>query len=238
MNVETLMLTVSYEEIPDDDALIDELITLVDRAVAPRASPAKKRRTSGKSVWRFLSNLLFYSALMLAIVAALVYSAGPGEIKSLFGYSYFTVMTPSMESSIPPGSLIVTKKTDANQLQIGDVITFFSYDADSTVTHRIVEIINDGELSFRTKGDDNQSEDPDPVPAKRLVGKVVFHLGAVGSAMLLLQKHLILVLVLFFLAIALSFTLQQLLRKEDMARVRPQKKRNNTTVPIPATGYG
>ena len=223
-----------YEEIPDDEALLDELIGLVDKTLAasrPRNGfydfppmPAKKRPAIGKVLWRAFSSILFYGALALVILAAFVYSAGPGEVKSLFGYSYFTVMSPSMKSSIPTGSFILTKKMGTDQLRPGDVITFFASGIDETVTHRIVEVIPDGGLAFRTKGDDNDTPDSELVPADRVIGKVVLHLKHLGNAMLFLKQHIGWVLAIFVLLLALSMTLGWLFRKEDLPAKSSQRK--------------
>ena len=229
-----------WEEIPDDEALLDELIDLVDKSLTSGPSnngfsdvslaPLKKRSV-GKGLWRAVSSILFYGALALVILVAFVYSAGPGEVKSLMGYSYFTVMTPSMRSSIPPGSFIVTKKTEASELQIGDVITFFASGIDETVTHRIVEVIPDSELQFRTKGDDNHEPDSEPVPGSRVIGKVVFHVKYLGSVMLLLKQHIGWVLAIFFLLFALSLTLGWVFRKE-VAPMKPPPQQKQQQKPM------
>ncbi|MCL2107227.1 MAG: signal peptidase I, partial [Oscillospiraceae bacterium] len=190
MIAETVPLMPPHEAIPvieeilrgakvrEDDELLDELIRLVDGICPPKehlwpaAMPAPPKRLSGKAVWRMVSGVLFYGVLLLAILAAFLFSGAPGEVKNLFGFSYFTVMTPSMKSSIPPGSLILTKKTDTDKLMAGDVITYFSSDAGATVTHRIVEELHE-EAAFRTQGDDNSSPDPEPVSAARVGGKDV-----------------------------------------------------------------
>lgn len=225
-----------HEDIPDDEVLLDEMIALVDNArpigLPWQGSsvfdplPPEKRRSPGKVLWRIISGSLFYGALILAILAALVYSNGPGEVKNLLGFSYFTVMTPSMQSSIPTGSLIITRKVAADSLEVGDVITFFSTNSDTTITHRIVEIVSGDGLQFRTKGDDNNTEDPDLVPSGRIVGKVVFHVGTLGKLMLALQEHIAWVLALFFLTLLTSFALQQLLRKEERPP-KPKRSRRN-----------
>ena len=118
--------------------------------------------------------------------------------------------------SLPVGSLIVTRRTDAQALQIGDAITFFA--ANNTITHRITDISHgyDG-LEFQTKGDDNTYIDPDPVSADRVIGRVVFHVRYLGHAMLFMQQNIIWVLGMFFLLILLSFTVQQFLRKDEQA---------------------
>ena len=221
------------EDIPDDEVLLDELIGLVDRSLA-RSPPnnsfsdvssvhAKKRSLVGKGLWRAVSSILFYGALALVILAAFVYSAGPGEVKNLLGYSYFTVMTASMESSIPPGSFIITKKMAVEELQVGDAITFFASGLNETVTHRIMEIIPDEEIQFRTKGDDNADFDSEPVPGSRVIGKVVFHVKYLGRVMLQLKQYIGWVLVIFFLLFALSLALGWLFRKDDIPEKQQQQ---------------
>ena len=244
------------EGVPDDDALLDELIDLVDKATLDddyilsgrglfQAPPASKQRTWGAAARRMISTLLFYGILAMVILAAFVYSGGRGEVKNLLGYSYFTVMTKSMQSSIPSGSLIITKQTDVDKLIPGDIITFFAKDHGDTVTHRIVEVI-DGGLTFRTKGDDNQAPDSELVPAERVVGKVVFHAKAVGRAMLFTRQRIGWIAAIFLILLALSVTLGWAFRKDDekpggeKPRERQKKhyKSSVKPIPIPATGYG
>ena len=97
---------------------------------------------------------------------------------SIFGYSVFHVVSNSMEPTIPVGTLIVSQKTDIQNIKERDIITFRSletYMLGKMVTHRVVGIeeIN-GELSLRTRGDHNTSEDGHYVTAENLVGRVVY----------------------------------------------------------------
>ena len=233
MKAETMLPVLWHEEIPDDEAFIDEMLACLDAVVLPRLYqplPEKKKWFFGKTVWRTVSSVFFYGALVLALLAALVFTGDPGDVKNLVGFSYFTVMTPSMQSVIPVGSLIITRRTDAHALQIGDVITYFS--ANTTVTHRIVDILYQDGIEFQTKGDDNHSVDPDPVSVERVIGRVVFHVRYIGHAMLFMQQRIVWVLGIFLLLIALSFTLQQLLRKEEEeAGETPKKTVSNPGFP-------
>ena len=97
------------------------------------------------------------------------------------------VLTESMQSEIPKGSLVIAKQVDPNTLQIGDDITYMANQTTS-VTHRIVGINenyeNTGQRAFQTQGIMNDQPDSQPVPAVNVVGKVVFHsetLGVVAS---------------------------------------------------------
>ncbi len=112
------------------------------------------------------------------------------EVPSFLSISPMIVLTDSMYPGIKSGDLIVVSKVDAETLAAGDVISFFDPAGNGTavVTHRIVEILNDGgSLSFRTKGDNNNTEDKDPVPAKNLVGIYKFRIPGAGNVAMFMQ---------------------------------------------------
>ncbi len=95
---------------------------------------------------------------------------------SIFGHSIYYIVTGSMEPTIPQGSICITKKVDANELIVNDVITYRMDNGPISGfpnTHRIIEVL-DGN-SFRTKGDSNLIPDDDLVSEKQILGKVVFY---------------------------------------------------------------
>ena len=114
--------------------------------------------------------------LVLALAAALV------GVR-LFGIEPYTVLSGSMEPTYPVGSLIYVRDVDANDLQVGDPITYV-IEGGTVVTHRIVGIIpdygEDGSPGFKTKGDHNQVEDGTPVNGKNVLGKPIFHIPVLG----------------------------------------------------------
>ena len=76
-------------------------------------------------------------------------------------------------------------------LKKGDVISFFDPAGNgSTITsHRVVEVINeDGKISFKTKGDNNNTEDILAVPAENLVGIYTgFRIAGAGRIAMFMQ---------------------------------------------------
>lgn len=127
------------------------------------------------AIWRVMLILL---AVILAISAcALAYDkfVKKSKIPSVFGYSVLIVASPSMTGAIEEGDAIIIKKSDS--YAVGDVITYFPADENFSVTHRIVRMEGD---KFYTKGDANQSEDPDPVLIEQIAGKVAVKLDKVG----------------------------------------------------------
>lgn len=83
------------------------------------------------------------------------------------------IATQSMYPEIRAGDLVIIRECTPNDLKVGDVI---QYKRDRyTVVHRIKEIKQtDGEYIYITKGDNNTSEDMDPVRENQIVGKVIF----------------------------------------------------------------
>lgn len=139
---------------------------------------SEKKNLRGRvfsAIWRVMLILL---AVILAISAcALAYDkfVKKSKIPSVFGYSVLIVASPSMTGAIEEGDAIIIKKSDS--YAVGDVITYFPADENFSVTHRIVRMEGD---KFYTKGDANQSEDPDPVLIEQIAGKVAVKLDKVG----------------------------------------------------------
>ncbi len=147
-----------------------------------------KSRPKKCRVGKIIGECVFYSLLLLLLLSAVfVRTTSDGSPRSLAGYSGMIVLTESMQSEIPKGSLVIAKTVDPQTLQIGDDITYMANQTTS-VTHRIVGINenyeNTGQRAFQTQGIMNDQPDSQPVPAVNVVGKVVFHsetLGVVAS---------------------------------------------------------
>jgi signal peptidase I len=129
-----------------------------------------------------LTNILFCIVLFGLLVTGLFYAAGGA--RGLLGYSYFSVASESMQSEIPRGSLVITKRVDLNDIKVGNDIAF-RIDGDVVVTHRVIRIIpnckNSGERGFETMGLGNPLPDEEPVCADAVIGRVVYHVSGWGD---------------------------------------------------------
>lgn len=113
------------------------------------------------------------------------------EVPNIGGTLPLIVLTDSMLPEIESGDLIICHTIDAKDVKEKDVISFFDPVGNGTsiVTHRVIEVINDnGEISFRTRGDNNNTEDKDPVPAKNLVGIYKFRIAGAGNVAMFMQS--------------------------------------------------
>ena len=93
-----------------------------------------------------------------------------------------------MEPSYHVGSLVYVKPVDAAELEVGDVITF-ELGGGVRGTHRIIEVLEDnGSFSFRTKGDNNDEADPNPIRPEGIVGEVKFTIPYLGFLVAYIQQ--------------------------------------------------
>lgn len=122
--------------------------------------------------------------ICVLVSGILMFQLVRGETPSLFGYRVLHIVTGSMEPTLEIGGNVIIKSVDPATLEVGDIITFQSRDAQiygQANTHRIIEIHQgeDGNLSFVTKGDANPREDILQVAASDVYGKVVFYTNAI-----------------------------------------------------------
>jgi signal peptidase len=162
-----------------------------------------------------LSDILFYVAIFVILFSALA-SGGNGVPKVMMGYSFFTVQTSSMQDEIPKGSFIIVKQTAAEELRVGENITFLR-ERGPTVTHKIIDIYenyqNKGVRGFQTQGVNNANPDTEIVSEENIVGKVMFIIPGLGPALSYLSARIHLVLIIFVLFVVISFSLRGIFGK-------------------------
>ena len=109
----------------------------------------------------------------IILVSTLGYMVESGLINSV---SLLVVLSDSMSPTIKMGDLVLTTSINPSKVKEGDIITYTKRnDSNSFVTHRVIEVINQGnEISFKTKGDANEDADIRIIPSSNLKGKVLF----------------------------------------------------------------
>ena len=101
---------------------------------------------------------------------------------SILGFRQYVVSTGSMEPEYNIGDLIVIRETTKEEIKIGDVINYISETGIDTITHRVVDIIQkDGQTYYKTKGDNNNSVDPELVNYSQVKGILVFKISKLGT---------------------------------------------------------
>jgi len=128
-----------------------------------------------KRAGKWVGNILLGLLLCFVLFAFLVPTAFSGTLA--------IVRSSSMEPAMRAGALAVMLPVDAEDVKVGDVIAFEPpWDPDVVVSHRVIGVRYNGELSFDTKGDASEDSDPYYVPARNVHGKMVFSIPYLGYA--------------------------------------------------------
>ena len=145
----------------------------------------KEKNKRKEKVKKFLKSI--FIPIFVIICLALIYIGYQKIVQKknnieLFGYKMYVVLTGSMKPGINPSDIVVVKKVkDSNDIKNGDIITF-SVSSNSTVTHRVVDIVEDeGKILYKTKGDNNSSEDLDLVSFENIQGIFQFKISKIGA---------------------------------------------------------
>ena len=123
---------------------------------------------------KLVKNMLFWTSTVLLVVAILLIA-----IPKLFGIEFRAVITGSMTPEIPVGSLVVIVPTKAEDIKVGDDITFISV-GEKIVTHRVIEI-NHEKNEFITWGIANDKSAIDaPNKYENILGVAKLHIPLAG----------------------------------------------------------
>jgi signal peptidase len=104
-------------------------------------------------------------------------------VPRLTGATPYVVLTGSMQPQMPPGTLVVVKPVDADEITTGTVLTYQLESGKPTVvTHRVTSVGVDGkgELRFGTKGDANKEPDTRQVLPVQIKGERWYYVPYLG----------------------------------------------------------
>jgi signal peptidase len=124
----------------------------------------------GHRLARILGEIgLTLAALFGLLVTAITVTAARSGVQPM------VIRSGSMEPTIGTGSMVLTRRIDASEIKVGDVVAVERPDR-TTVTHRVVTVELNGDAAELTlKGDANKDPDPFPITARhaqRVMGEV------------------------------------------------------------------
>ncbi|MBR1384932.1 MAG: signal peptidase I [Ruminococcus sp.] len=174
-----------------------------------QAAETEPVRSTGYRVVSVVRTVFVYALAIAIILAAAMFAANRSPDKSIFGYRYYTVLTPSMSPTYDVGDMVFVRLKNGSDINVGDVITFNpSADSEAYLTHRVTERIDNyegsGVICFRTKGDANDTADSFLIDEDRVIGTVELGVPKLGLIVRFVQLRwyfvvpLILLLALFF----------------------------------------
>ncbi|MBR4261802.1 MAG: signal peptidase I [Bacilli bacterium] len=115
--------------------------------------------------------------ILLIILSIVIFQRVTHNKLALGNYYIFEIISGSMEPVYKAGDVIIVKKCDYESIEVGDDITYLGKEnnlKDLIVTHRVIEKFEyEGKLKLKTKGINNDVEDP-LINADQVYGKVVY----------------------------------------------------------------
>lgn len=124
--------------------------------------------------------------ILVAVVLFLFAARIMGETPSVFGYYIFSVSSDSMEPTLMVGDVILVQKTNAEDIQKDDIITYKSKDGSMygrDVTHRVVTEpqVKSGTYYYQTQGDAPGAPLDKAITYDQIEGKYVRKLHVIGK---------------------------------------------------------
>lgn len=118
--------------------------------------------------------------IILGITAIIAVSV---IIPRMFGATPYVILTGSMQPEMAPGTLVVARPVDPEELGTGNVVTYQLNSGDPTVvTHRVTQVglSSTGEYRFTTQGDANNAPDAKPVQPVQIMGERWYYVPYLG----------------------------------------------------------
>jgi signal peptidase len=167
----------------------------VSRPAPIRGSHRQPRRLLAPRVWSVGSVIgRVVTVLAVAVAASTVLTL------AWFNVHHQQVLIVTSGSMVPmfsAGDAVTVERPNPSELRVGDVVTFRTSAGGETTTHRIHQLKPRPEgLLFQTKGDANQTPDPNLVPASNVTGVMTGEIPYMGFWLAFFQSPLGKVLVL------------------------------------------
>ncbi len=132
--------------------------------------PTTTESTDGRPPWRRALGVVGLVALVLLVLPFVAYAV-PVTVGAEHSY---VVLSGSMEPTMSPGDVIYVEGVSAGAVEEGDVISFERNGEARPTTHRVVEVVEDGDgVVFRTKGDNNEDPDRELVKPSQVEGRLM-----------------------------------------------------------------
>jgi signal peptidase I len=155
----------------EPDVITEDAHLTTTAPVLPARGAARRAARTSRSYRR--RTVVMWSAtilLTLLVAATLLFQASGGR--------WFVVQTPSMGTTAPVGTLLLTTPVLLEDVQVGDVVSFHpSTTPDETYTHRVIAVDAEG---LTTQGDINGAVDPWKTDQHHLVGEATTILPGFG----------------------------------------------------------
>ena len=185
-----------------------------------------KRVSKLSTIFFIIKNVIYFGVFipLIIITSNIAYQTFkyPEKVPNIFGYKFFMMVNDQRDGVTEYGDLVFTKIIDIEEYEIGDVVAFRN--GSNTVTvHKIIEIntsIADKTRVFTMQTIENETDDTKFVRAINVEGKMVHKISKLGTAVLIAQEPLVLLLAIIIVLIIglIAYYIAQKLDERDMKR--------------------
>ncbi len=125
--------------------------------------------------------IIFLVAMIIINITLISKAKSDSEVVPDFlGFTPFIMSSGSMEPKLPVNDIIITKKIKAEDIKVGDIISY-KYE-NIIITHRVTKVKRVGDNYFyETKGDKNKVKDKNLVTYSQIQGKYIFTVPILGT---------------------------------------------------------
>ena len=149
-----------------------------------------------------ISFFKYIVALVLIITILISLFILAGEKIPSMKYHIYAIETESMIPTLNPGELILSEYME--EYEVGDIITFDYENSEVPITHRVVEIDQEG--NYITKGDNNNVQDALATDQEDVIGKLIYNRADLGN-IIIFMKSVVGIIMLFIIPITILLTL-------------------------------
>ncbi len=133
------------------------------------------------------SNLKKVNLTILSMPLVLLFILLVILVSGLFKYKMIAIGSNSMKPIYSRGDAIIYEKINSEKINVGDILVF--QDGKKIVTHRVVKkYYTNNMYYFSTKGDNNDTKDPNDVSSSYVLGRVIFKTKYIGYPTVLINE--------------------------------------------------
>lgn len=149
---------------------------------------------------------IMYAFVVLLIFVIIVQKVSNNSL-SVGGFRVFMVVSGSMVDEYNIGDILISKRTDAEDIDVGDNVTYLGEKSnlkDLIVTHKVIhKEVRDGQTYFITKGVANNIPDPE-ISYSQVYGKVVYKTAILSLFGKLMNNRVVYYITFMLVAIIIS----------------------------------
>ena len=187
-----------------------------------------KRNQKIKRILRILFYIVLFMIMLFSLFLILVELGNSYEVPSFLNIDIYTITSDSMSPKLKTNDIIIVKKGNQNEdYKVGNIITFNR--KGEIISHRISKIlIAENQKAYKTKGDNNVTEDEEIVNYKDIIGRVIYVMPNLGNLMKILKNQFFFAGCIVVLILITYYDMRIKKRKQERKLIREKyEKKSN-----------